>query len=422
MHILFLTDNFPPEVNAPAARTHEHCRCWVRAGHRVTVITGSPNFPSGRPHPGYGNPLWRRERLDGIAVVRVWTYISANEGLLRRSLDYASYMAAAVLAAPFVRDVDVVVATSPQIFTACAGAVIGALRRKPFVFELRDLWPESIRAVGAVRNAAVLAGLERLELFLYRRAAAIVTVTRAFRDNLVRRGVDGGRIAVVTNGADLSRFVPRSRDAALADDLGLTGRFVCGYVGTHGMAHCLDTVLDCALRLQAHPQGRDIRFLFVGDGAEKAALQARAQALGLTTVLFLGAVSREEVPRYWSVLDASIVHLKAADLFTTVIPSKLFEALAMGVPVLHGVRGESAGMVEAAGAGLLFAPEDAEALAEVVLKLAGDAALRTQMGDRARQAALRYDRTALAADMLAVIERAALTTASSLSLAAAVAA
>ena len=405
MHILFLTDNFPPEVNAPASRTFEHCREWVKAGHRVTVITCAPNFPTGRLHPGYRNHLLRRERMEGIEVVRVWSYIAANEGVVRRTLDYASFMISAVLAAPFVRGVDVVVATSPQFFTACAGAAVAAMLERPFVFELRDLWPASLRAVGAIGDAFMLAALERLELFLYRRAAAVVAVTRAFKADLVGRGVDGDKITVVTNGVDLTRFFPKPREAALADRYGLAGKFVVGYIGTHGMAHGLDTVLETARLLQSRPEGQAIYFLLLGDGACKRALQSKAEQWGLTSVIFLQTVSRDEVARYWSLLDVFVIHLKADPLFATVIPSKLFEGMAMGAPVLHGVGGESARIVEEEGVGLTFEPENPAAMASALTAMAAKEDMRRQMATRARLAALRYDRRVLAADMLRVLEQ-----------------
>jgi glycosyltransferase involved in cell wall biosynthesis len=405
VNILFLTDNFPPEVNAPASRTFEHCREWVRAGHTVTVITCAPNFPTGKVAPGYANRLWQCEAMDGIRVVRLWTYIAANEGLVRRTLDYASFMIAALMAAPFLGRADVVVATSPHIFTACAGWAVAAIKRAPFVFELRDLWPDSIRAVGAIRNARVLSWLERLELFLYRRAAAIVAVTRSFRDNLVARGIDPRKISIVTNGADLARFRPQARDRALAERLGLNGRFVVGYVGTHGLAHGLEVILEAARRLAQRPEAGDVGFLLLGNGAAKKGLMQRAAELGLDNVLFVDSVAKAEVPLYWSLLDASVIHLQRAELFRTVIPSKLFETMAMGIPVLHGVEGESAELVRAHDAGLLFRPEDAGALAEAILALRRDPALKARLGRNGAQAARRFDRKALAAEMLAVLER-----------------
>jgi len=407
LRILFLTDNFPPEVNAPASRTYEHCREWVRAGHEVTVVTCAPNFPKGRVFEGYRNRLFAREVADGISVVRVWSYITANEGLLKRTADYVSFMVSAILAAPSLERPDVIVATSPQFFTACAGWAVSRLKGRPWVFELRDLWPESIRAVGAIRNHRILDRLERMELGLYRDAAAVVCVTRAFRDNLIRRGVDPDKVAVVTNGADLSRFAPRARDEALAAELGLGGCFVGGYVGTHGMAHALETLLEAAARLRRMPGGERIRMLLLGDGAAKAELVAKAKAMGLDNVVFVDTVPKDQVARYWSLLDVSIIHLKKTELFTTVIPSKLFECMAMGVPVLHGVEGESAEIVEREGAGLTFPPEDARTLAGHLVALAADPARLRALGEAGRGGSTRYDRATLARNMLDVLERVA---------------
>jgi len=187
MHILFLTDNFPPEANAPASRTFEHCREWVKAGHQVTVITCVPNFPKGKVFEGYRNKLWQSEEMDGIRVIRVWSYITANEGFAKRILDYVSYMVTASIAALFVRRVDLIIGTSPQFFTACAAYATSVMKRRPWVFELRDIWPESIRVVSAMKHSRVLDFLERVELFLYRKSTAIVSVTHAFKKNLIDR-------------------------------------------------------------------------------------------------------------------------------------------------------------------------------------------------------------------------------------------
>lgn len=404
MHILFLTDNFPPEVNAPASRTFEHCREWVKAGHKVTVITCAPNFPTGKLFEGYRNRLFARETMDGIEVVRVWSYITANEGFLRRTLDYVSFMATATPASLRVRRPDIVIATSPQFFTACAGYLVSRLKRIPFVFELRDLWPESIRAVGAMKQSFLLDWLEKLELFLYRKAAAVVTVTNAFKDNLEARGINGSKIHVVTNGADLARFQPTPKDAGLIETLGLQGKFVAGYIGTHGLAHALETLLEAARLLQA--QGRDdLHLLFLGSGASKEALVARAGDLDLRNVTFVDSVPKADVVRYWSLLDASIIHLRKTDLFTTVIPSKLFECMAMGIPVLHGVRGESAQIVESEGVGVTFEPENAAELRDRLIEFADDRALPASLGERGLIAARNYDRSHLASRMLDLIER-----------------
>jgi len=404
MHVLFLTDNFPPEVNAPASRTHEHCRQWVAAGARVTVITCAPNFPKGRVFDGYRNRLWQQEVMDGIRVIRVWSYITANEGFARRVLDYMSFMLSAFLASLFVRRVDVVVGTSPQFFTAVAAWAVGAIKRVPFVFELRDLWPESIKAVGAMKQSAAIRLLERVEMFLYRRAARIVSVTHAFRETLIKRGIDGTKIDVVTNGVDVSRFSPRPKDTALEAELGWQGCFVAGYIGTHGMAHGLETLLEAMQTLATHPEGHAVRLLMLGDGARKAALQEQAQRLGLDNVRFVDTVPKGEVARYWSLLDVSIIHLKRTELFTTVIPSKLFECMGMGIPVLHGVAGESADIVRREGVGIAFEPENVQALVEALLRLKTDAVLRTRLAQAGPAAARHYDRGELALRMLGVLK------------------
>lgn len=405
MHILFLTDNFPPEVNAPASRTYEHCREWVKAGHTVTVITGVPNFPKGKVFEGYRNRLWQQETMDGIRVIRVWTYITANEGFAKRSFDYLSYMVTSLFASLFVRRIDVVVGTSPQFFTVCAAYGVGLLRRVPWVFELRDIWPESIRVVGAMKQSKVLDLLEKVELFLYRKADAIVSVTHAFKASLITRGIEAGKIHVVTNGVDTSRFSPREKDVDLVQRLNLQGKFVAGYIGTHGLAHSLETLLDAAKVLKVAPDGDQFCFILLGDGANKSSLQRRAMSEGLNNVIFVDSVPKDQVVRYWSLLDASIIHLKKDPLFTTVIPSKLFECMGMGVPILHGVEGESANVVQREDVGLLFEPQNPDALTEGLRKLSGDPASLARFKAKGLQAARRFDRSALALRMLDVLEQ-----------------
>ncbi|RWP42691.1 MAG: glycosyltransferase WbuB [Mesorhizobium sp.] len=404
MHILFLTDNFPPEVNAPASRTFEHCREWVRAGHKVTVVTCAPNFPRGQIFDGYRNRLWQEEEMAGIRVIRVWSYITANEGFARRVADYISYMVTATLAAPFVRGVDLVIGTSPQFFTACAAYTASRLKRIPFVFELRDLWPESIRAVGAMKQSPVLDWLECAELFLYRKASLIVSVTNSFRENLAARGIDTSKVRVITNGVDATRFHPRAKDQELVRHYSLEGKFVAGYIGTHGMAHALETVLDAADWLRQRPGGDAFHFLLLGDGASKPALMAQARERSLHNVIFVDTVSKDEVVRYWSLLDASIIHLKKSDLFRSVIPSKLFESMGMGIPVLLGVEGESADIVLREDVGLVFAPENSRALCRQLEELLDNTELRQRLSLRGPAAAARYDRTNLATEMLGYLQ------------------
>lgn len=407
MKILFFTDNFPPEVNAPASRTFEHCRQWATKGHEITVITCAPNFPQGKVFDDYQNKLWQVEHIDGIKVIRVWSYIAPNAGFVKRIFDFVSYMVMAIIAAFFVQKPDIIIGTSPQLFTVCAAWFTGLWRRVPYVFELRDLWPESIKAVGAMRQSFVITALEKLELFLYRRAAMIVAVTNAFKRNLISRGIDGTKIEVVTNGVDLSRFTAGTKDAALTTQLGLAGCFVAGYVGTHGMAHALETLADAAELLERDHADLNIRILFIGGGAAKAGLVSYVESKAIKSVILLDSVSKDEIPRYWSLLDCSIIHLRNTPLFSTVIPSKMFESFGCGIPVVLGVVGEAADILGASGAGLTFEPENAADLAQALVKLATDRILCAKLSHNGTVAARQYDRAQLAGAMLSHLEKVA---------------
>ncbi len=405
MHILFLSDNFPPEGNAPATRLHEHAQRWVRSGHAVTVVTCAPNFPEGRVFPGYAN-RWRQvETIDGIRVVRVKTYITANEGFLKRTLDYISFMLSGSLAGLFVRRPDVVVATSPQFFCAIGGWLVAALRRRPFVFELRDLWPASIIAVGAMRKSLAIRLLERLELFLYRRADAVVSVTESFREDLVARGIRRDKIEVVINGVDLERYAPQARDPALSDEYDLAGRFVVGYLGTHGMAHALDKVVAAAERLR---QRDDIVFFFAGGGADRARVEALVSELGLANVRLIPRQPKAMMPRLWSLCDVTLIPLRDTPVFATVIPSKLFEAMGMGIPVLMSLpTGEATDIVRRTGCGVMVAPEDPIALADAVARLADTPGELARLRAAALAAAPAHSRDTQAHAMLEILKRVA---------------
>jgi glycosyltransferase involved in cell wall biosynthesis len=407
--ILFFTDNFPPEVNAPASRTFEHCRHWATKGHKITVITCAPNFPQGKVFDGYKNKLWQVEQVEGIKVVRVWSYIAPNAGFVKRILDFVSYMVMAMIAGFFVGRPDVIIGTSPQLFTVCAAWFTGLWRRVPYVFELRDLWPESIKAVGAMRQSYAITVLEKLEMFLYRRAAMIVAVTNAFKQNLVSRGIDGSKILVVTNGVDLARFQPGPKDVSLTAQLGLENCFVAGYVGTHGLAHSLETLVDAAELLERDHAALNIRIIFIGNGAAKPGLVTYAEGKRLNNVMLLDSVSKDQIPAYWSLLDCSIIHLRNTPLFSTVIPSKMFESFGCGIPVLLGVAGEAAEILEASGAGFTFEPENAAQLAQSLVILATDKAKLQELSSHGIIAARKFDRIELADTMLSHLETVAIT-------------
>lgn len=403
MHILFLTDNFPPEGNAPATRTYEHAIRWVSKGHQVTVITCAPNFPEGKVFDGFKNKLYDVSELDGISVVRVKTYITANEGFVKRVLDYMSFMVAGFFGGLFQKKPDVIVATSPQFFCACAGWALSAVRRKPFVFELRDIWPASITAVGAMKDSKVIRLLEKVEMFLYKRADAIVSVTHAFKQELIERGVDGSKIEVVLNGVDLSKYEPQEKDAELAKQYGLEGKFVAGYIGTHGMAHGLEHIVTVAERLQDNDE---IRIVFAGGGAARQKVVDLVEQKGLKNVVLIERQPKEMMPRLWSLCDVSLVPLISSDLFKTVIPSKIFECMGMGIPTIMSVpEGEATTIIKETGSGLVVESENVEQIANAILKLHEESDLYQSIQSRSKEAAPKYSREITAADMISVFER-----------------
>jgi glycosyltransferase involved in cell wall biosynthesis len=366
MKILFLTDNFPPEVNAPATRTYEHCREWVKQGAEVTVITCAPNFPQGKVYDGYKNKLYQTEMVDGIKVIRVWSYIVANKGFIKRTLDFISFSVTAFLAGLFVKT-DLIIATSPQFFTALAGRTLSFWKRRPWIMDVRDLWPESIKTVGAMNDNLFIKYFEWQEMRCYRSAQKIVVVTDSFKKTLVGRGIDSEKIFVVKNGVDKSVFNPVSKDEELVRKLGLEGKTVVGYIGTHGMAHKLDFIIQCAKNMEGK---NNYHFILMGNGAEKENLKKLHAELGCQNVTMLDSVPKAEVKRYISVLDISLINLKKSDLFTTVIPSKIFENAAMAIPILMGVEGEAQEIVESYGAGVCFEPENEKDLNEKLEMLA----------------------------------------------------
>ena len=401
MHILFLSHYFPPETNAPASRTFEHCREWVRTGHRVTVVTCAPNHPRGVVYQGYRNRLWSTERVAGITVIRLWTYVASNNGFLLRTVNYISFMVACIVATPFLPRPEIVVSTSPQFFNGLAGFFLARMKRRPWILEIRDLWPDSIVAVGAVRSPLIIGFVRYLEGFAYRHANAIVALTDAFAKHISARGIANNKITVIKNGANLDLFKMQPRDPMLEDELGLSGKFVAAYFGTHGMAHRLETILEAAALTRAR---KDILWLMVGDGAERDRLMRLKAEMGLENLVTLAQQPRERMPAFWSIADASLVLLRRSEVFKTVIPSKIFESFAMGKPVVIGVEGESRDLVEAAHGGLAIVPEDAVELAQAVVRLHETPGLAAAMGaDGKAYVERHFDRTVLARRFLDVM-------------------
>jgi colanic acid biosynthesis glycosyl transferase WcaI len=402
--ILFLTHYFPPEGNAPATRVYETARQWVKDGHQVTVITGAPNVPDGKVYPGHKNRLYRREQMDEIDILRVYTYIAPNKGMLRRIFNYLSFMMTAWIAGLFVRRPDVVIATSPQFFCGWAGVLLSKCRRLPFILEIRDLWPDSIVAVGAIANPKVIHGLEWLEKKMYALADHIVTVGQGYYRQLLLKGVNAEKMTVIPNGINAELYSPRPRSMDLRQRYGLNGEFICAYIGTIGMAAGLDTVLRAARNLKAEGNA-SIKFMLVGDGAERETLEEQAASEGLDNVIFTGRQDKSLMPQYLASVDACLVHLKKTDLFKSVLPSKIFEAAGMQKPIIMGIQGYASDIIRQSGGGICIEPENCEELLEAVSTLAANPDLARQYGEEGRKYFLRYfDRTTLSREYMKLIE------------------
>lgn len=380
MRILVFSHYYPPEVNAPAARTSEHAAVWARAGNRVTVVTCAPNHPAGKLYPGYSNKLFQRHEIDGVEVVRVWSLLAANQGFGRRIASYVSYMLSAVLAAGRLERPDVILTTSPQFFCGLTGMAMRPLLRAPWVLEIRDLWPESIVEVGAMKRGLAIRVLERLEAKAYRSADHVVSVTEGFVPHIAKRRERGG-ISVLKNGVNFGLFGEALNSTEMKTRFGFQDRFVAAYVGTHGMAHGLQTILEAAQLLR---DDQRIGFLLVGDGAERAKLEEQRRSMGLENVFIAGQLSREEMPEVWSSTDISLILLRKSDTFKKVLPSKMFEAMAMERPIVLGVEGEARDLLEAAGAGIPIEPENPRELADALRRLVDDPELSRRFGSQGR--------------------------------------
>lgn len=399
MKILFLADNFPPEVNAPASRTYDHLKEWKKAGHDVKVITCAPNFPKGKVYDGYKNKLYQTEVMDGINVIRVWSYIAENKGFFRRTLDYISFSVTSFLVGLFVK-CDIIIATSPQFFAALSGRTLSFFKRKPWIMEVRDLWPESIKTVGMMKDNLFIKYFEWQEKRCYRSAKHIVVVTDSFKKNLVARGIDAEKISVIKNGANRELFSPMEKDQAIISELGLEGKKIIGYIGTHGMAHRLDFILKCAKNME---NKNDYHFLLIGSGARKEELLRLKEEKDITNVTMLDSVPKTEVNRYISILDLALINLRKSDLFKTVIPSKIFENAGMEIPILMGVEGEAQEIIERYGAGLCFEPENEEDFNQKLNELLTNDTLYAKCKEGCRKLSVDFDRKKLAERMLQVI-------------------
>jgi glycosyltransferase involved in cell wall biosynthesis len=358
-----------------------------------------PNHPTGIVRPPYKGRLVMSESKDGLRILRSWSYVSPNRAGVRKLLGHLTFAATAlILSGPRLRKTDVVIVSSPTFFVVFSAWITARLRRAKFVFEVRDLWPEVFVDLGALKPGRIFRVLQAFSRFLYRRADLVVVVTEPFRDRIIRQGIAATKVAVVSNGADIEWFKQDVHEAARARrrELGLDGRFTIGYVGAHGVSHGLMAVLRAA-ELSRNDPG--ICFLLVGDGSERGSLETYAREKGLTNVLMLPGQPPDSVREFYALSDACLVPLRDIALFETFVPSKMFEIMAAGRPIIGSVKGEARRILERSGSAVLIDPEAPEALVGAANELRRlTAAVRTEMGSRGQAfVAANYSRQALAA-------------------------
>jgi colanic acid biosynthesis glycosyl transferase WcaI len=392
--ILYVSQYFPPEMGAPAARVAEMARHWVQAGHQVTVLTGFPNHPTGKIASEYRKHHRRafmREEFFGAEVIRTWLLPLPNRKAHERILNYGSFCVSAALAGTFVDRPDVVIATSPQLLVGLSGYWIARWKRVPFVFEVRDLWPESLAAVGVGSESSLFHwSLSRVAGLLYRHASRVVVVSPAFERYLAQNWqLDPRKISVVENGVETDLFHPMPPETdSIRAQINAQGHLVVSYIGTIGMAHGLETVLEAAQVLLAIAPA--VRFLFIGEGADKERIRSQAAQRGLNNVVFMDQQPRERIPGFICASDVCLVPLKKSEVFKTVIPTKLLEFMACARPVILGVEGEARKIVENAQAGLAIEPENSAELVRAILRLASDPESCRTLGRNGRRHILEH--------------------------------
>jgi colanic acid biosynthesis glycosyl transferase WcaI len=406
--ILYLSQYFPPEMGAPAARAAELSQHWARMGHQVTVLTGFPNHPTGVVPMEWRSRFWKlrqSESLAKVTVERTWLWPLPNRKAHERILNYSSFCVSSAITGLDLEKPEVVIGSSPQLLVALSAWWLARWKRAKFIFEVRDLWPESLAAVGVgVEGSAMHKIIGAIAGFLYRRADRVVVVTAAFKDHLILHWqVPPSKISVVENGVETDLFRPDPEAGVVRKSLGLKDRFLICYIGTMGMAHGLDTLLLAAEDLQkSFPKAA---FLVIGEGAEKERIVRLARERHLENVRFIDQQARESIPTYISAADACLVMLRKNELFKTVIPTKLLEYMACERPVIVAVDGEARQIVEEAEAGLFVQPENSMALVQAVLDLAQDPEKRKRMGVNGRRhITLRFSRERTAQEYIAVLE------------------
>jgi len=402
--ILLVTQYFPPEVAAGANRAFEHAKRWNQNGAEVTVITCFPNYPTGNIPEKYKGLKYFEEEVDGIKVIRTFTYATPNRGFFKRILAYFSFMFSSVIQSNNkIGKPDLVIASSPPYTVGISGMIIGKLKKIPFVFEVRDLWPESIIQLGQVKNKLLIKILEYIELMMYKNAALIVGISDPFVDFISSKGIERENIKIVKNGVNLELFKPKEKNVELKNSLHLNDKFVVSYFGTFGLSQGLETILRTAEILKDES---NIHFLLIGNGADRGKLLALKNELKLDNVTILKPISKEELVDYYSISDLMLVPLRKLSLFDSALPSKMFEIMAMGKPIIHTVDGEARKLLERENVGKYVEAENYKELANTILAARNDHEWQTEASKNGRRLVEeKFNRNDLASVYLRILKQ-----------------
>ena len=377
-NILFLTHYFPPEVNAPANRTYEHAIIWQKLGASDTIITNHPNHPQGRLYDGYKNRWFSTEIMDGIRIIRVKTFLTANKGNIERSLNFIVYFFLAIKASTLVKNIDVIIATSPQFLCGLAGNIIKKIKNKPFILEVRDLWPDSIIAVKIIKENLFIKLLRIIEKKMYHSADRIVVLTNSFKKHIIGFGFPGEKIMTIPNGVNLNLFNSvKEQKIDRTFDFTDKGKFIVSYIGTFGLAHGIENIILAAENLQ---NNSNIHFLLVGDGSKRNTLLSMVKKIGLTNITILPLQPRKVIIKLLELSEVGVITLINSSLFSTVIPSKIFEYMAASKPlIISAPKGETTKIIDKYHCGINVMPEEPKAIVESILKLYNNKHLRDKM-------------------------------------------
>ncbi len=389
MNVLLIHQAFASPNEPGGTRHYELARHIAESGYRFTIVASDLSYLTGNKISG-SKKLIETEMLGGIRLLRAYTYPSLHRSFVWRILSFVSFMVTSVLAAIRNGSVDVVMGTSPPIFQAVSAWIVSCIQQKPFLLEIRDLWPEFAIDMGVLTQPVLITASRRLERFLYRMADHILVNSPAYREYLIDKGIQKEKISLISNGVDVKMFDPTARGGVLRRQWRVENKFVVTYAGALGLANDIPTILRAAERLKDQ---QNIHFLLVGDGKEKANLEKMADRMELSNVTFTGSQPKSLMPEVLAASDACLATLQNISMFGTTYPNKVFDYMAAGRPTVLGINGVIRDVIEAACGGVFVPPGNDRLLADAVMMLAENPEKARKMGQCAREyVAVHFDR------------------------------